>query len=113
MDCISFIDDLNNEIKILKLLKANRIKEQLSYDDLELLINEKQALINECKDNLKKMSSNQIYYRIYLHLLNGLSTSKAIEKVAEENLKNGEKPTDVTTIWKNYYKKMKKMIKSQ
>lgn len=113
MDCISYIDDLSNEIKILRILKSNRIKEQLDYDDIDEKIIEKQNLLNDCKENLKKMSSNQIYYRIYLNLLNGMNTSKAIEKVAEENLKNGIKPCDVNTIWVNYYRKMKKILNNQ
>ena len=35
------------------------------------------------------------------------------QKAAEENIKNGIKPTDVSTIWVNYYRKMKKILNSQ
>ena len=42
-----------------------------------------------------------------------MTPSKAVEKVAEENLINGIKPTDFTHIWKKYYKKVKKVINTK
>lgn len=110
MDCIPYINDLVTEIKILKDVKANG---NCDVDTINQKIEEKESLVNECKNNLSKLSNNQICYRIYLNMLNGLNPTQAIEKVAHENYINGVKPTDIPTIWKNYYKKMKKILKTQ
>lgn len=110
MECIKYINDLEIEIKMLEDLKGNIDCDEKEIDEK---INRKKELIERCKENLSKLSDNQICYRIYLHMLNGLNPSKAIEKVAEENYKNDIKPTDIITLWKNYYNKIKKIIKTQ
>lgn len=105
--CIKYINDLELEIKILE-----NIKQSKKNNDLEInkeILNKKK-LLEECKINLSKLSNNQICYRLYLHILNGMSPSKAIEKISQENMINGIKPTDTSTLWKNYYKKIKKYL---
>ena len=108
MECIKYINDLDLEIQMLKDLKGN-----IDCDDSELenKIQQKELLIEKCKANLSKLSSDKICYRIYLHMLNGLSISKAIEKVAEENLYNDKKPSTPQVIWRNYYPILKKFLK--
>ena len=107
MECIKYINDLETEIQILKDLKGNINCDSFEIDEK---IKNKEQLIENCKKNLSKLSDNQICYRIYLHMLNGLNPSKAIEKVAEENYANNVKPTSICVLWE-YYKKIKKMIK--
>ena len=109
MECIKYINDLEIKIETLERLKGH-------VDDEEKLnrqINEKKILLEDCKNNLRKLSDNDICYRIYIYMLNGLNASKAIEKVAEENYLNDVKPTSTETIWKYYYPKLKKIINVQ
>ena len=55
-------------------------------------------------NSLSKMSGieYQLFYEIVFH---GTPISKAVEKIAYENDK------DAQTIWKNYYRKIKKYVK--
>ena len=108
MECIKYINDLETEIKILKDLKGN-----INCDDSEIeeKIKNKEQLIEKCKENLSKLSDNQICYRIYLYMLNGLNPSKAIEKIAEENYIKDIKPNAPSNLWK-YYKKIQKKLKT-
>ena len=109
MECIKYINDLELEIKILKDLKGNI---DCDISEIDEKIQNKEQLIEKCKENLSKLSDNQICYRIYLHMLNGLKPSKAIEKVAEENYIKGIRPMEPTTLWINYYKKIQKILKN-
>ena len=106
MDCIPYINDLQIEVQILKDVKANG---NCDLEKINEQIKNKEELIKKCKDNLSKLSSNQIYYRLYLKILSGMKPSKAIEEIADENYINGVTPTDITTLWKDYYKKIKKI----
>lgn len=107
MECIKYINDLEIEVNILENLKADA-KDDCS--EIEEKIRRKKLLIEKCKDNLNKLSENQVCYRLYIYLLNGLSITKAVEKVAEENYLNDVKPSSTDTIWKYYYPKLKKII---
>lgn len=109
MDCIPYIENLRLEVQTLKDYKTKFCSDEETVDKM---IAEKEQLIEKCKENLSKLSDDQICYRIYLHMLNGLSATKAIEKVSEENIAHGIKPTDISSIWENYYKKLKKMLKT-
>lgn len=109
MECIKYINDLEIEIKILEDLKGNI---DCDEKEIEEKINRKKELIERCKENLSKLSDNQICYRIYLYILNGLSPSKAVEKVAEENYDNDIKPNSSRMLWHSY-EKIKKIIKFQ
>ena len=104
MDCIKYINDLQLEITMLEDLK-NKSNEE----DINKKIEIKKDRLQKCKINLEKLSSNQIYYKLYLNILNGLTPSKAVETVAENNYLNDIKPCSVASIWE-YYKKMKKII---
>lgn len=110
MDCIPYIKDLQLEIQILKDVKANG---NCDVSKVEKQINDKQLLIEKCKDNLSKLSDNQICYRIYLNMLNGMSVSKSIDKVAEENYMKGITPGEPSAIWKYYYPNLKKILNVQ
>lgn len=110
MDCIKYINDLSVEIEILKDLLTSSEKDKLEIEDR---INRKAVILEKCKRNLEKLSDNQVCYRIYLNILNGMSVSKAIEKVADENYINNVKPSSSETIWKYYYPNLKKIINVQ
>ncbi len=105
MECIPYLEDLRLEVETLKLVRTENNKDEIDYK-----IEEKENLIKKCKENLDNLSSNQIYYRLYLYMLDGLTPSKAIEKVASENYSNDIKPNSFNGVW-NYYKKMKKILK--
>ncbi len=108
--CIKYINDLELEIKILEDIKQNS---KCDIVEVENQILDRKLLLEKCKENLSKFSKNKICYRLYLNILNGMTPSKAVEKVAEENLINGIKPTDFTHIWKKYYQKVKKVINTK
>lgn len=107
MDCIPYINDLQTEIKILKDVRTN---ENCNIEEIDKKILEKENLIEKCKENLSKLSDNQICYRIYLYILSGMKVSKAIEKVAEENYLKGITPSSEIGIYKYYYPKLKKIL---
>lgn len=105
-ECIPYINDLYLEIQILKAIKQN---DKCDIDNINKQIKEKENILIRCRNNLEKLSNNQIYYKLYLNLLNGLTPSQSVEKVAQDNYLQGIKPSSVSKIWE-YYKKMKKMI---
>lgn len=107
MDCIPYINDLQLEIKILEDVKKGG---HCDIEEINNKIKNKQELMARCKENLSKLSDDKICYRIYLKMLNGLSASRAVEEVAEENYIKNIKPVDTTTLWKNYYKKVKQFL---
>ncbi len=109
MDCIPYINDLNVEIEMLKeaLQDCNNEKE---YQNIINIIKSKEDKLQKYRTNLSKLSNNKIEYRLYLAILNGLTPSKAVEKVANENFMNQVKPSSVVGVW-NYYYKLKEIIK--
>lgn len=113
MECIKYINDLELEIQMLNDLKENRLNDNQDCSEFDEKIQQKQELIDKCKLNLEKISNNQICYKLYLNMLNGMSPSQAVSKVAEDNYINGIKPTEVRNIWGTYYKKLKKELKRQ
>ncbi len=109
-DCILYINDLQLEIKILNDIK----KSQDSNSKLiEKKIDEKRATLENCKKNLSLFSINSIEYRIYYKILQGKNPSQAVEEIVEENIQNNVKPTSTNCIWKNYYRKVKNILKNQ
>lgn len=110
MECIKYINDLKIEIDMLNDT-LNDCRDEREYKNITRILASKNELMKKYKDNLEKLSDNQIEYRIYLKMLNGLSPTKAIKEVSDENYENGTSPTDITTIWKNYYSNLKKIIK--
>ena len=108
MECIKYINDLSVEIEILNDLKNNL---DCDTSDIEDKIRRKKEILEKCKTNLERLSEDQICHRIYVKILNGQSLSKAIEQIAEENYLQDLKPCTSNTIWKNYYPKLKKILK--
>lgn len=106
MDCIPYINDLQIEIDTL---------EKLNNSNQEIIdkINKKKKLLKECRDNLAKLSNKSIEYRLYLYLLDGMTPTQAVNKVADENYLNNIKPSSTNFIWKKYYKNLKKILKSK
>lgn len=109
MECIKYINDLNIEIEMLKQ-SLEECKDENEYNKINVIINDKNKKMNKYKENLNKLSDSKIEYRIYLKILNGLSITKAIEEVAEENYLNDTKPTTSYAIWKYYYPNLKKFL---
>ena len=103
MDCIPYVNDLLIEIDILNKLDNDDF-------DIKRKIKEKKDKIDMIKENLSKISDNNIEYRLYLKILNGKTPTQAVNEVADENFNNDIKPNGTTQIWK-YYKKIKKMLK--
>ncbi len=78
------------------------LAEELIYQ--QQIVNKLQGYLNDMSESLSKMSG--IEYRLYYDIIvNGTRISKAIEKIANETDK------DTQTIWKNYYRKIKKEVK--
>lgn len=72
--------------------------------NLNQLINLQIDILNQIEEDFRKL--NGIEQKLFKEIIiNGMSISKAVEKVAEEEEK------DVSTIWKNYYPKIKDKIK--
>ncbi len=103
MDCIPYVNDLLNEINILKQVVDTNEK-------IKNKITEKEEKIKIIKENLSKMSANSIEYRLYLKILNGKTPTQAVNEIADENFASDIRPNGTTQIWK-YYKKIKKMSK--
>ena len=106
MDCIPFINDLEIELEILYDLKRSGSS---SIELIDKQIIEKEKVLLRCKENIKKLSINKVYYRIYSKILDGLNPSKAIEEVAQENYINDVKPSSIPGLW-IYYREIKKII---
>ncbi len=107
MDCIPYIEDLKKEIDILEEVKRNS---NCNKKQINKIINKKKGTVKKIEINLQKMSGNQIYYKIYLYLLQGLKVSEALEKVSYDNYINDVKPIALSSLWK-HYEKMKKILK--
>lgn len=105
MDLVPLIEDLKLEINML-----NDLKTDANNLTIEEKITEKNKIMSNIKSNLKKLSGQQICYRLYLHILSGMTPSQAVAKVSEENIINDIRPSSLTSIWK-YYKELKKNIK--
>lgn len=92
---------LNKRLDIIKKTKENLLNEEkIIRDTINLYVNK----TNSIKKNISDLKG--IEYELYTEIvINGLNVSKAVEKVAEKNEK------DVSTIWKNYYPKVKTFIK--
>ena len=107
MDCIPFIKNLLVEIEILEDLKRTASSNE---KEISKKISEKKETIERCKSNLSKLENGSIEYRLYLYILNGLTPSKAVAKVADENFQNDIKPSSENRIWRDYYKKIKNFL---
>lgn len=107
MKCIDIYNNIILEVRTIKqrIELINQYEEILSLEKKKL--NELSKLqiqkIKQIKKDVNELTGieNKLYKEI---VINGTNISKAIEKVAEEEDK------DVSTIWKNYYPKIKYKI---
>lgn len=84
-------------IRLLEKYQEN-INEEIN--NLIETVDAQNKIIIQIKKDLSEL--NGIEYNLYSKIIvDGLNISKAIEKVAEEERK------DISTIWKNYYPKIK------
>lgn len=89
-----------NEIAILKE-RQKQITEELNY--IENVLPTKIESLKIIDTNLKKLQGieNKLYYHM---IVTGLSPTKAVQKISFDFDK------DESTIWKNYYPKVKEKI---
>ena len=82
--------------KYEKTLKS--IKEKIFH-----LISSNQNVVDQMEKDIKKLTGieNKLYYEI---VINGTNVTKAVDKVSQDEF------IDISTIWKNYYPKVKKEI---
>jgi len=87
---LSLIDEYEKSLK--------SIKEKICH-----LISSNQNVIDQMEKDIKKLSGieNKLYYEI---VINGTNVTKAVDKVSQDEF------IDISTIWKNYYPKVKKEI---
>ena len=87
---LSLIDEYEKTLK--------SIKEKICH-----LISSNQNVVDQMEKDIKKLSviENKLYYEI---VINGTNVTKAVDKVSQDEF------IDISTIWKNYYPKVKKEI---
>lgn len=87
---LSLIDEYEKSLK--------SIKEKICH-----LISSNQNFVDQMEKDIKKLSGieNKLYYEI---VINGTNVTKAVDKVSQDEF------IDISTIWKNYYPKVKKEI---
>lgn len=104
------LNNYSNTVYELNVLKR-RLNLILDYENeialeknrLINLIDNEQKVIKQMENDLQKLNGieNKLYYEI---VINGNNVTKAIEKVASNEF------IDISTLWKNYYPKVKKQI---
>nr|DAY06931.1 MAG TPA: hypothetical protein [Caudoviricetes sp.] len=100
-------NDLKLELEMAKERK-NIISiyiKKLMYEEEQInnIIKEQNNTLNKIENNLLNLTG--IEYKLFSEIvINKMNVSKAIEKIAEQEDK------DVSTIWKNYYPKVKDKI---
>lgn len=100
--------DTKNELDIailrLKTLKEKEINLIREKEIINSYIDKLNEHLKSMENNLKNLTgiANKLYYQI---VVNGLNVTKAVDIVARDEDK------DVSTIWKNYYPKIKDKIK--
>lgn len=111
-DCLIMqaLNNYSNTVYELNVLKR-RLNLILNYENeialeknrLINLIDNEQKVIKQMEKDLQKLNGieNKLYYEI---VINGNNVTKAIEKVASNEF------IDISTLWKNYYPKVKKQI---
>lgn len=111
-DCLIMqaLNNYSNTVYELNVLKR-RLNLILNYENeialeknrLINLIDNEQKVIKQMENDLQKLNGieNKLYYEI---VINGNNVTKAIEKVASNEF------IDISTLWKNYYPKVKKQI---
>ena len=87
---LSLIDEYEKTLK--------SIKEKICH-----LISSNQNVVDQMEKDIKKLTGieNKLYYEI---VINGTNVTKAVDKVSQDEV------IVISTIWKNYYPKVKKEI---
>ena len=94
--------DYLHELHEIDIGTGKSLADEIIYQQQN--IKKLQGYLNDMSENLNKMSG--LEYRLYYEIVvNGTKISKAVEQIAIETNK------DTQTIWKNYYRKIKKEIK--
>lgn len=107
MRVLNNYSDTVYELNILKrrlnLLINYESEIALEKNRLINLIDNEQKVIKQMENDLQNLSGieNKLYYEI---VINGTNVTKAIDKVATNEF------IDTSTLWKNYYPKVKKEI---
>lgn len=104
------LDNYSNTVYELNVLKR-RLNLLLNYESeitleknrLINLIDNEQKVIKQMECDLQRLKGieNKLYYEI---VINGTNVTKAIDKVATSEF------VDTSTLWKNYYPKVKQQI---
>lgn len=107
MKCLDSYNNMKLELNIL----TKRLEVVIEYEKkfsmekeyLNNLIEYQLKILKQMEQDICDLSGieNKLYKEI---VVNGISVSKAIEKVSEEEDK------DVSTLWKNYYPSVKEKI---
>nr|DAS26839.1 MAG TPA: hypothetical protein [Caudoviricetes sp.] len=94
--------DYLHELHEIDLGTGKSLAEEITYQQQN--IDKLQGYLNNMSDSLSKMTG--IEYKLYYEIVvKGVNISKAVGNIANETGK------DTSTIWKNYYSKIKKDIK--
>lgn len=94
--------DYLHELHEIDLGTGMSLAQEIEYQQKN--IDKFQTYLDKMSDTLSKMSG--IEYQLFYEIaFNALNISKAVDKIAERNNKDSQ------TIWKNYYKNIKKEIK--
>lgn len=94
--------DYLHELHEIDLGTGKSLAEEITYQQQN--IDKLQGYLNNISDSLSKMTG--IEYKLYYEIVvKGVNISKAVGNIANETGK------DTSTIWKNYYSKIKKDIK--
>lgn len=93
--------DYLHELHEIDLGTGMSLAQEITYQQQK--IDKLQTYLDKMSNTLSKMSGIE-YQLLYEIAFNGLNISKAVDKIAERNDK------DSRTIWKNYYKNIKKDV---
>lgn len=99
--------DYLHELHEIDIGTGKSLAEEIEYEQQN--VDKLQNYLNDMTDILSKMTGTE-YQLFYEIVFKGVSITKAVDNIANNNLKKGIKPCDVSTIWKNHYRKIKKYI---
>ncbi len=107
MQALSNYSNTVYELNVLKrrlnLILNYETEIALEKNRLINLIDNEEKMIKQMESDLQNLNGieNKLYYEI---VINGNNVTKAIDKVASNEF------IDTSTLWKNYYPKVKKQI---
>lgn len=93
--------DYLHELHDIDLGTGKSLAEEIAYEQAN--VNKLQGYLNDMSDSLSKMTGieYQLFYEI---VFKGVNITKAVDNIASSN------NIEPVTIWKNYYKKIKKYV---